>query len=308
MGKLIMILATVIAVFAVGVRNIHYKKLLSDFKVKINEINSHYIYLFKEKSGIERIFQVMLIILAQVFMAFNVTSGIGIHLRLVSNTTINFIIKYVMVLVLIFAVYLAVGYVLLSSSKIFKIINKVEDSNIKYDLLISYFLLNTYFTVLIVFPKQFEECYQIGLVGVAICYILNLRILIKIIRNPKYINIDGENFMHVTSTAMMAILILIIVILNLFIAVCFVNKQDINAYSGNPSNFDLFYYTMITFTTIGYGDIVPATTLSKIVGIIISTTSVVCITIFLSALLSYRNDYGYINSESKEEENIKKTE
>ncbi len=79
-------------------------------------------------------------------------------------------------------------------------------------------------------------------------------------------------------------------ILNLFLAVCFINSADINSYTGNPNNFDLFYYTIITFTTIGYGDIVPVTVLAKIMSIIISTTSVVCITIFLSSVLSFNSE------------------
>lgn len=38
-----------------------------------------------------------------------------------------------------------------------------------------------YMTILIIFPKQFGENYKIGLVGVAISYILTFKILIKII-------------------------------------------------------------------------------------------------------------------------------
>ncbi|MDB2154512.1 MULTISPECIES: potassium channel family protein [Clostridium] len=292
MGKLVMIIATLIIILIVAIRNIYYKKILRGFKVLIIEITHYYLGLFKDitRTSIGSILQTALLILAQIFMSFNVISAVSIYINFSSNYLINLIIKIIIIIAMIFMLYLAVGYVLLSSSMIFKLLSKVEDSNIKYDLLISYFVLNTYFTVLIVFPKQFEECYFIGLIGVAICYMMNLRVLIKIIKNPEHINIHLEKYRNFKSTTTLAILILIMMILNLFLAVCFINSADINSYTGNPNNFDLFYYTIITFTTIGYGDIVPVTVLAKIMSIIISTTSVVCITIFLSSVLSFNSE------------------
>ena len=287
-----MIIATLIIILIVAIRNIYYKKILRGFKVLIIEITHYYLGLFKDitRTSIGSILQTALLILAQIFMSFNVISAVSIYINFSSNHLINLIIKIIIIIAMIFMLYLAVGYVLLSSSMIFKLLSKVEDSNIKYDLLISYFVLNTYFTVLIVFPKQFEECYFIGLIGVAICYMMNLRVLIKIIKNPEHINIHLEKYRNFKSTTTLAILILIMMILNLFLAVCFINSADINSYTGNPNNFDLFYYTIITFTTIGYGDIVPVTVLAKIMSIIISTTSVVCITIFLSSVLSFNSE------------------
>ncbi len=287
-----MIIATLIIILIVAIRNIYYKKILKGFKILIIEITHYYLGLFKDitRTSIGSILQTSLLILAQIFMSFNVISAVSIYINFSSNYLINLIIKIIIIIAIIFMLYLAVGYVLLSSSMIFKLLSKVEDSNIKYDLLISYFVLNTYFTVLIVFPKQFEECYFIGLIGVAICYMMNLRVLIKIIKNPEHINIYLEKYRNFKSTTTLAILILIMMILNLFLAVCFINSADINSYTGNPNNFDLFYYTIITFTTIGYGDIVPVTVLAKIMSIIISTTSVVCITIFLSSVLSFNSE------------------
>ena len=287
-----MIIATLIIILIVAIRNIYYKKILKGFKILIIEITHYYLGLFKDitRTSIGSILQTALLILAQIFMSFNVISAVSIYINFSSNYLINLIIKIIIIIAMIFMLYLDVGYVLLSSSMIFKLLSKVEDSNIKYDLLISYFVLNTYFTVLIVFPKQFEECYFIGLIGVAICYMMNLRVLIKIIKNPEHINIHLEKYRNFKSTTTLAILILIMMILNLFLAVCFINSADINSYTGNPNNFDLFYYTIITFTTIGYGDIVPVTVLAKIMSIIISTTSVVCITIFLSSVLSFNSE------------------
>ena len=58
----------------------------------------------------------------------------------------------------------------------------------------------------------------------------------------------------------------------------------------NAQYLDLFYYTIITFTTVGYGDIVPLSIAAKIMSIVIATTSVICLTVFLSSVLSYKNE------------------
>lgn len=60
-----------------------------------------------------------------------------------------------------------------------------------------------------------------------------------------------------------------------------------NAYTNPPLNlFDFFYYVMITFGTIGYGDIVPTCFYSKVIAILIVFTSIACISIMLSSFLS----------------------
>lgn len=285
-----MYIATFIIILVVLIRNIRYKNIFIQFKILIREINSYYFSIFKEKTRLGGILHSVLLICAQVLMSFNVISSISIYVNISSNNIINFIVKALFILMMIFGIYIAIGYLLLSSSRIFILLSKVEDFSMKYDMLISYFIINTYFTVLIVFPKQFEESYFVGLIGVTICYIMNLRVLIKIINNPERININDGRVRNFTSTSVLSILVLIIMVLNLFLAVCFINSADMNSYSGNPSNFDLFYYTIITFTTIGYGDIVPITMMAKVMSIIISTTSVVCITIYLSSVLSFNNE------------------
>lgn len=50
--------------------------------------------------------------------------------------------------------------------------------------------------------------------------------------------------------------------------------------------FDLFYYVVVTFGTVGYGDIAPVSVYGKAVAILIVFTSVACISIMLSSFLS----------------------
>ena len=48
-------------------------------------------------------------------------------------------------------------------------------------------------TILVLFPEKFGEIYKIGLVGAGISYILNLKVLIRVIRSPEIIEVEIEN-------------------------------------------------------------------------------------------------------------------
>ena len=131
----------------------------------------------------------------------------------------------------------------------------------------------------------------IVLFGIVISYILNLNLLLDLMINPtnaKSIKKDGVEFSRIMIAAL---LILLIIVLNLYLAVCAINGIEPNAYTNANGDFSLFYYTIITFTTVGYGDIVPLSVGARIVSIVVSLTSVICITIFLSSILSYRDKF-----------------
>ena len=74
----------------------------------------------------------------------------------------------------------------------------------------------------------------------------------------------------------------------------------VDAYSiNNPNIFDLFYYVVITFGTIGYGDIYPICYYTKAIAILIVFTSISCISIMLSSFLSVSHEK--INRPTKKE-------
>ena len=98
---------------------------------------------------------------------------------------------------------------------------------------------------------------------------------------------DKTNFSRVIIAS---ILIVVLIILNLYLAVCFVSDTGKEAFSNSPNYFDLFYYTIITFSTIGYGDICPVSIVAKFMSIVISLTSIICLTIFISSMLSYKSE------------------
>ena len=273
MGKVFIIVSTIILLLVVIQRNTSNNiRLFKRLKNIIFEINSVYLELFKDRSLARRIIQGTLIIVAEIFITVSVATAVLIIIS-VSLVLIHF----------------CMGYILLSTVKIHKFIYGVENVNLKIDLLLSYFIISTYFTVLLIFPQQFKSCYKIGLLGVSICYILNIKILVALMNDPYKIKSKSQDETNFSRVIIASILIVVLIILNLYLAVCFVSDTGKDAFSNSPNYFDLFYYTIITFTTVGYGDIVPITMEAKIVSSLISITNIICITIFLSTILSYRD-------------------
>ncbi|WP_195989388.1 potassium channel family protein [Clostridium sp. D53t1_180928_C8] len=290
MGKIFIIISTVLLLIIIGTRNAkNNRRLFTSLKRLIKEINSVYKDLFKDMSILKRITQGGLIIGAEIFIAIAVSTAVIKHIDTYTNFIIDLIIKLIIIFVSLVIIHFCMGYILLATVKIHKFIYGVENKNVKVDLLLSYFIISTYFTVLLVFPHQFKESYRIGLLGVAICYLLNIRVLVMLMTNPHNIKSKNQEGASFSRIIIAAILIVVLIVLNLYLAVCFVSGSDKEAFTNSPSYFDLFYYTIITFTTVGYGDIVPITIEAKFVSILISLTNIICITVFLSTILSYRD-------------------
>ena len=95
---------------------------------------------------------------------------------------------------------------------------------------------------------------------------------------------------EIDSIGVMAVIVLCMVVISLALAVCFISCSNEGVYTNNPTFFDLFYYTIITFATVGYGDISPVSPVAKFMSIIISMTSILCLTVFISSVLSYKNE------------------
>ena len=191
------------------------------------------------------------------------------------------------------AMYFLIGVCLIYLNQIYKFLYEIEDKNTQTDLLISYFIISVYMTVLVIFPNQFRANYKIGLVGSFISYYLNLKALIKIMRSPHIADFESSGRIGIKSIRMVAIILLMMVIISLFLGVCFINSSGWGVYTGNPTFFDLLYYTVITFATIGYGDIVPISPVAKFMSILISMTSILCLTIFIASILGYEEEDDY---------------
>lgn len=293
MIKILIMVATILPVIILCVynrkKNRHIYKLL---KKTLSEINNTYKEIFTEKNKVIKFTHGGIFIVSEVLVIFTVIRSATKYI-LIEKTIVHIFVTLILICIILICIHLAIGYILLITTGIQRFIAKVEDTDLKIHLLISYFILSTYFTVFLFDPTQFKEIYFIGLIGLAISYLLNFKILIKLINNPKHIkskHTDKTDQNVYTRIVIVSILLLFMIILNLYLATCLINQAFTGSFSNNPNNFDLFYYTIITFTTIGYGDIIPLTIPAKIMSIIISFSSVVCITIFLSTVLSYKED------------------
>ncbi|MGG5460866.1 potassium channel family protein [Clostridium sp. B9] len=292
MGEFIILLVTFISLIVLSVRGRKREKTF--FRAILNlvrGINAAYKNIFFEKSILYRVIQIILICVGEFTSFITIYTGVIRHIIInFGNEFLEMGLKVMIVLVSFIIVHYAIGYILYVSLKIQGFIIKVENKDLKIDFLISYFLISSYLAVLFVFPDAFRENTFIGLLGMVICYCLNMKTLINLMFNP--INIkDKESDEHLFKRIIVAsMLILFMIILNLYLMVCLVNGTSINAYLNANGKFDLFYYTMITFTTIGYGDILPNIFLAKLVSILISITSVVCISVFLSSILSHKEE------------------
>ena len=259
-------------------------------KILINQINNQYKYLFKVRTQYINFYQWLILFISQAFVVYALVRYIVKKIfRYVEENYILFG-KTLTIIVLILFLYFVIGYLLLSISKIYKFLYKIEDKVTKTDLLISYFIISMYMTILIIFPGEFAKNYKIGLVGVTLSYFLNLKVLLRIIRSPEITDFKGQTKKTdgLDSVGVMAVIVLLMVVISLALAVCFISCSGQGVYTNNPTFFDLFYYTIITFATVGYGDISPVSPVAKFMSIVISMTSILCLTVFISSVLSYK--------------------
>ena len=291
---MINILILVITIFYIVM--IFYKRInleiLKKLKSLIYDINKQYIDFFKGKTLDFKIWQLIVFVISQVFIVFAIVRRLFEEVYKYVSDNYIVAVKISTYLIIFIILYFIVGYILYSTKKIYKYLYKIEDKNTKTDLLVSYFIISMYMTILILFPEKFSEIYKIGLVGVGISYILNLKVLLRVIRSPEIIEVKIENASKIkfTDVSVVAIILLIMVIFSLYLGVCFINSGDIGVYTNNPTYYDLFYYTVITFSTIGYGDICPISPVAKFMSMVISFTSFICLTIFVSSILSYKSE------------------
>lgn len=293
MGSFIIILTTIIVLATLTIRSVmNNRKIKSVLGTLVVEINKTYKELFKGRTLLYKITQGGMVICGEVFAFITIFTTVMRYLDTHLAFGVEWLIKIIAIIISFIIVHYSIGYILFVSSKIHKFIYKVEDKNLKLDFILSYFITSTFLAVLIIFPDQFKESAIIGIIGVIICYYLNIKVLLTLMRKPHNIKSEKEEKANFARVLIAAILVLVMLVINMYLAVCFVNAiSDGTAYLNATGNFDLFYYTIITFVTIGYGDIVPVTTSAKVVAIVISITSVVCLTVFLSSILSYKEKF-----------------
>ncbi len=139
-------------------------------------------------------------------------------------------------------------------------------------------------------------------------YILLMIVMFMILKDPAKVagNIsDSENKEKSKKIYITTIILeMVAIVTNLYMLVLGTYWiQCFNAYNGlcgmKHVKRALFYYTVISFTTVGYGDITPVTPLSQFVSITISITSVVCLGTFVGKAFSYAKEMEKIKQQER---------
>ncbi len=282
---------TLFAIVAILHKRVN-EEVLRKLRRLIYNINKQYMDVFRGKSSDLKLWQWIVFILSHGLVVFASFRRLFEEVYKYVSDNYMLAVKISTYIIIFVILYFVVGYVLYSTKRIYKYLYKIEDKNMKTDLIISYFIISTYMTILILFPDRIGEIYLIGLVGVSISYVLNLKVLLRVIRSPELIEVEVEDGSKIkfTDVTVVAVILLIMVVLSLYLGVCFISSSGVGVYTNNASYYDLFYYTVITFSTIGYGDICPVSRVAKFMSLVISLTSFICLTIFVSSILGYKRE------------------
>lgn len=192
---MIKILFFIITIFALVM--VLYKRIAKCRYISIRDllynINKQYKDIFRGKKSDLKIWQWLVFVISQMIIIFAVVRSLFEKLYEYISEDYVVAIKVSTDIIIFVLIYFIVGYFMYSTKKIYKFLYKIEDKNTKTDLIISFFIISIYTTILILFPEQFAQIYIIGLVGVSISYILNLKVLISVIRSPQIIEVKINN-------------------------------------------------------------------------------------------------------------------
>ena len=225
MGLFIILFSTAIVVLIISLRNKAKNLLLFNLiKLSINNVNRTYLDFFKDKSFLITLIQGFIIIFAEVSALISLSTSIWRYFFITSNVFFNISIKMLLIIFFMLIVHYSIGYIVYILTSINKFLYNVEDKNLKIDLLLSYFIISSYSTAILIFPKQISKIYLVGLLGCFICYALNIKILIRIMKNPKNIKSKNQNDVSFTRIIIASIILIIMIILNLYLAVVLINS------------------------------------------------------------------------------------
>ena len=179
---------------------------------------------------------------------------------------------------------------------------KIGDNDVQAEMISILAIISITIALWLSSGEHFPQLHW-GLLVVGIClYALNMHVLFRIVTEPKTVfkSFNGD-LASQKYVLYVAVFILVSIILNLYLFVIWSNSIPSEiAYSltGTGNNWwQLFHYTVISFTTIGYGDIEPLTAAAQAVSVLISISSVICLIVFVNTIIS--NLYSSNEDEKK---------
>lgn len=119
------------------------------------------------------------------------------------------------------------------------------------------------------------------------CYVMMLLCLVMVLKEAS----DEDSRLTIRNIWKSAVLVIALfwIILSLMSGYCF--KYDSQAFKGVENGFlDMVYFTAVTFSTVGYGDVVPCNSATKLISILCIITSILCISILLSGIAGVKKN------------------
>lgn len=224
----------------------------------------------------------------------------------------NIAISVVIWIITSLIMYFGFGSLLAIFSKTVTLIGNVKNNKMGIKMMSSFLLLILLSFFSFISENEMRENLVFLFVGSVTCYVLNMQIMLKIVRNP-FCVVGDKNEQKSENRVLIifnSILIVLMIIINMYLLVLWTYFSFDGAYTcsctGAITKWKLLYYTIISFTTVGYGDISPAIFESQVVAILISITSVMCLIIFVSSILSEKDAIFGDNIETKSEINQNK--
>ncbi len=282
---------------ALGTMENKFKKIKSIFK----QMNSNYLYILNSWGRLMKSLMIMGYVLMELqffvsaFQKCCLDEGRGITVK---NVVMSFGIWFL----ISFILYIGFGILLTIFSKTVYIIGNVKDAKISTKMMMSFLLLIMFLFFVFGYENEIKENLKFLFGGLVTCYVLNIQILLKIIQNPFCLVEDKKQIKNENRVLIVfsSVFIVLLVIVNMYLLVLWTYFSFDDAYicttgNGPVTKWKLLYYTIISFTTIGYGDISPAIFESQVVAILIAITSVVCLIIFVSSILSEKKEIFNVN-------------
>lgn len=251
----------------------------------IKRVNTQYNLIFRDNCFLLKIVEASFIILNEALTLFIIYC---LSNNILKFYEMNNYLRLLIIVVSFFIIHYIIGIVLLFYNNL-----KGRDSLGKVltgDFLISLFIITTSLFFIILFYRETIKTFAISfLIGDIASYMINVKLLIMFLvwgRRKNSNSLYSDSFIPIFVTALV---IVFMFIMNLFIGVVVVDGVDPSSFSSCPGVFDLFYYTIVTFTTIGFGDIVPLTRAAKFMAVLISISSILCLSVFIGSIYSIRN-------------------
>ena len=123
-------------------------------------------------------------------------------------------------------------------------------------------------------------------------YLGSIGILLRLLRdNQVLVPKQGNRLQKMKKEASGTMGAVLLVVLHLYFGVLCIKTWIPGAYAFSyettkyVTDWDLLYYTVLHFTEIGCGDIIPQHTASRVMAVVIALTSVFCLLVFLNSFM-----------------------